>query len=198
MILNNTQQSQWLLKADLLRIFSNCFAYPDESRIVATKELVDEIFSTELFHSSTASILHLLLKFLTNTSLQEEYSKIFVQGGIPLSETAYNPSLDIYSELSAFYHAFGVQPKSGDAPDTLPYELEFLGVLCLKIALAQDKDQQTVAGQAYVQFIHHHLLPLVEKLHQKLEKPFAESIYTQLSDLLKKFLQQENRTFNMN
>ncbi len=197
-MLTQVEQNQWLLKADVLRIFSTCFTYPDADKIHAVQQLTQELHHSHINHPVIAPLLQFFITLLNQQQLAEEYSRLFIQGGIPLSETAYHPSIDTYSELSAYYEAFGVQPISGDAPDTLSYELEFLAVLCLKVALASNKDQQTVAHQAYAQFIHYHLLPLVEKLHQKLENTFAESLYTQLTDFLKKFLQQENQTFNMN
>ncbi len=197
-MLTQVEQNQWLFKADVLRIFSTCFAYPEPDKIQAVQQLSQELEHSGSVENASSDVLKFLQRALAQPELAEEYSRLFIQGGIPLSETAYHPSIDTYSELSAYYQAFGVQPVSGDAPDTLPYELEFLAVLCVKIALAQNPDQREVAHQAYSQFIDNHLFPLVQQLHKKLEETFPESPYTRLTDFLKNFLQQENRTISLN
>jgi len=197
-MLTQVQQNQWLFKADLWRIFSTCFSYPENETITNIQQLGKELQPHSSIIPETQPLFRFLQRAALHTTLEAEYSQLFIQGNIPLSETAYHPSIDIYSELSAFYQAFGVQPVSGDAPDTLAYELEFLGVLCVKIALSQNAEQQEVAFSAYREFIRNHLLPLVEKLHNRLSENFPEATYTDLTKYLLNLLRNENRTFSLN
>ncbi len=197
-MLTQVQQNQWLFKADLLRVFSACFSYPNEQTIQDIRHLSAELQTNTTLLPEIQNLLEFLPKYLRPTHLEKEYSELFIQGGVPLSETAYNPSIDIYSELAAYYQAFGVQPTSGDAPDTLPYELEFLGVLCIKIALAKTTEQREVSYNAYRTFIQTHLFPLVNKLHQRLTNNFPNATYTWVTEFLKQFLHRENSIGHLN
>ena len=197
-MLTQVQQNQWLFKADIWRIFSTCFSYPENEAIANIQQFAKELQPHSTIIPETKPLFRFLQRASLHSTLETEYSQLFIQGNIPLSETAYHPSIDIYSELSAFYQAFGGQPMSGDAPDTLAYELEFLGVLCVKVALSQNTEQREIAFSAYLEFVRNHLLPMVEKLHKRLSENFPEAIYTQLTEYLLNLLRNENRALSLN
>jgi len=187
----SAEQSQWLTKADILRLFSLCFSYPDKERVEAILDLSGELSSTGILPEAIRSVLAYLQSLPSARQLQRMYARLFIQGGIPLSETAYHPSNDIYSALAIFYQVFGLQPAPGDAPDTLPYELEFAGILALKVALAKDDEQREVAREAFNYFLSNHLIPLAVGVYTRLKETGRDLFYTQLAEHLKAFLEAE-------
>ncbi len=178
-----------LIKADIFRFFSLGFAYPDRERVEAVRMLARELRTIPEIPDVVKSALELDFHLPV---LQATYSQLFIRGGIPLSETAYNPSNDVYSALAVFYQVFGLQPQSGDAPDTLSYELEFAAVLCLKVVLAQTAEQREVAKEAYQRLLANHLVHFVTQFHMRLKAYFPDAVYTRLASSLKDFLHQEH------
>ncbi|MFN8237288.1 MAG: molecular chaperone TorD family protein [Chitinophagales bacterium] len=56
------------------------------------------------------------------------------------------------SDASAFYKAFGFTPKTGENPDSIMYQLEFLALLLVKIAIAPNNENRNVTEDAYRKF----------------------------------------------
>ena len=181
---------EFILKADIYRILSRIFSYPGE--IEALRKIAEEISDeVKRKYPSIYSNVEELVKIEANKKekLIEEYSRTFMKGIIPISEGSY--TLDHAGDVTGFYLAFGVKPKKGEAPDSLPYELEFLSYLCLKIAVAPDKEKKSISISAYRKFIDDHLSRWVGKFCRKVKESDIDSFYKNGADMLEKWLKIE-------
>lgn len=98
-----------------------------------------------------------------------EYLRLFTQGArvpCPLYETEYTGAhvwmqTQEMADIGGFYRAFGVDAEgSGERPDHLGVELEFMHLLCVKeaVALADgDGDAAAVCREAQQKFLGDHL-----------------------------------------
>src|SRR3989304_5869951 len=142
------------IRADTYRVLSKGFSYPDEKNISEMKSIVEELISSPHLDRNIYHYLEKILSTIEVGELQKEYSRLFLKGAIPIYESSYNLNFDVIPNVSAFYTAFGLSPKSGESPDSLPYELEFASILSLKTALAQNQDNEDITKEAYKKFLY--------------------------------------------
>jgi TorA maturation chaperone TorD len=179
------------IKADIYRILSKGFSYPDEKNISEMKSIVEELISSPHLDRSTYHHLEKILSTIQIGEVQKEYSRLFLKGTIPIYESSYNLSFDVIPNVSAFYTAFGLSPKSGESPDSLPYELEFASILSLKVALAQNQDNEAITKDAYKKFLKDHLVEFVKRFSEKLEKAKPNLFYKTITEFLKNLVEKE-------
>ncbi|MCC6586545.1 MAG: molecular chaperone TorD family protein [Bryobacterales bacterium] len=97
-------------------------------------------------------------------------------GTVPVREVTYQGGVQLgylMSELSAYYEAFGYEPRVEEAPDHLAIQLGFLSFLKLKQARALSADepaQAVVAAEAAVEFANTHLALQAEPVLHRLEE----------------------------
>ncbi len=140
-----------LAQADLVFLLGHGFASPVDQ---ANWQLGD-VSATEIRHlivqtgwnesddiAAEANAWIALLADLSVAAHSDEYHRLF-EGAIvcPLNETAYvrRDKGAIIGDLCGFYRAFGWQPRigTGEKPDHIVVELQFLAVLLTMLAQAQ-------------------------------------------------------------
>lgn len=187
------KMTNYLEKADIYRILSMGFSYPDDSSISELRSLISDLMECR----PANQIKKYLKEILENSDvriLRKEYSRLFLKGSIPLHEGAYNLNLNIIPDVSAYYKAFGLSSLSGDTPDSLNYELQFLSLLSLKIYLAQNKEQEETSKDAYRKFLKEHLVNFIDGFINRLGKARGGTFYGSLSGLLHCFIINEIKT----
>ncbi|MBI2485970.1 MAG: molecular chaperone TorD family protein [Deltaproteobacteria bacterium] len=181
------------IKADIYRVLSKGFSYPDEKNISEMKSIIEELFSYTHLDGSIYHFLEGVLSSIEIGEIQKEYSRLFLKGTIPTCESSYNLSFDVIPNVSAFYTAFGLTPKSGESPDSLPYELEFVSILSLKTVLAQNQDDKDITKDAYEKFLNEHLVEFVKRFSDKVEEAEPNLFYKTIAEFLKNLVEGEIR-----
>jgi len=183
------------IRADTYRVLSKGFSYPDEKNISEMKSIVEELISSPHLDRNIYHYLEKILSTIEVGELQKEYSRLFLKGTIPIYESSYNLNFDVIPNVSAFYTAFGLSPKSGESPDSLPYELEFASILSLKLALAQNQDNEEITKDAYKKFLREHLAQFVKRFSDKVEKAEPHLFYKTIMEFLKNLVEKEIREY---
>lgn len=192
----NTDNTSFLHAADWFRFLANAFAYPSETAYQRVSELIchfkKNVPEDEIFKQYVQKLVHLLP---THEDLQREYSRVFIQGGLPVTESSITGRFTAVADVTAFYAAFGFSPRTGESPEALMYELEFVSILCLKIALAQKQEDREVTETALARFITEHLGDFTSRFVSELKKGDALEYYMTLGDILA-YLMQNMFEFN--
>ena len=176
----NTEE---LTKSDLFAILSIGFSYPDEPNLSELKHLISDFVGC-IPPNTLSEHLNEISRLSDPVSLQREYSNIFLRGTVPVSESSYSKSLNIIPDVSAYYRAFGMQAKTGDSPDSLGYELQFMSLLSLKSALAKTKEEKEIAEDACKSFLNDHLLSFAVSCSAKLRENTTNEFYLSLAAVL--------------
>lgn len=172
-----------LLAADLYRLLSGCLSYPDEANIRLLRETIEELRSARV-PAPFGELLGRLRDSMDEEQVRADYARLFIKAVVPMTETASHPKYDVMSHLAAFYEAFGLTPRTGDSPDSMPYELEFMSILCLKIALASTSEEREVAVGARARFVSEHLRDFAAFFGAKLLAADPCDFYRVLAELL--------------
>ncbi len=165
------KQQHELLKADILRFLSRLFDYPSQERVAEVRHLINALCEQENLPEPWKDSLKSIretLEHLQTQDLQDLYSSLFIQGKIPLCETAAHPEYDAYSRLAVIYQAFGLKPQPGEAPDHITRELEFLSFLCVKRVLAPSARKRALTEEYYQRFVQDHIHEFLIKLAARL------------------------------
>jgi len=129
-----------------------------------------------------------------------DYQQLFEGGqslGCPLGETEYTAShvwmqTQQMADIAGFYRAFGVDAQnSGERPDALSVELEFLYLLCIKEAAAQDVGDAQAASicrEARAKFLTQHLLTWLPRLLSRVEQFGGTGFYAIAVRLARSFV----------
>ncbi len=172
----------YIVKADIYRVFSHIFSYPEDK-----KSLEDFIGEVGKYYPRIKSIIPIYEDL--------NYSYIpFMKGEIPLSCGSYIP-LGTLNILKT-YKAFGVKPKSGDNPDSLPYILQFMSLLCLKIALAPDEEKREITLNAYKTLLKEYMEPFTDKLLKRVREKLGDGFYKNATEALVVFIKEEVKNVN--
>lgn len=182
---------QSFLNADIYRILSRGFSYPDENNINEIKAIAEELISIEDLDKDVSGRLERILSALEVKALQKEYSRLFLKGTVPICDSSYNRNADALSAVATFYKAFGLTPKTGESPDSLSYELEFLSILSLKRALARNQEESEIMDSAYSKFLNESLSSFVEKFAGRVEAAAPNRFYEAITEFLKIMMEKE-------
>lgn len=138
--------------------------------------------------------------------LEQQYQDLF--GGqvpaCPPYETEYTAShiwmqTQQMADVAGFYRAFGVDTQeTGDRADSLTAELEFMYMLCVKEAVAEDAgnpDGVAVCREAQGKFLREHLAVWLPRFVVRLEKAGAEGYYPALARLTERFISADASRF---
>ncbi|MCC6837815.1 MAG: molecular chaperone TorD family protein [Bacteroidia bacterium] len=180
-----------LLKADLYRLLANCFDFPTKDRLAAIKELTSALNSMEFPDEEIANIIYTLSDSIDESEIVNDYSLIFISGGVPLNESHTCQKFSSVSDVNAFYKAFGFSPKTGENPDAIMYELEFLALLLIKIAIAPNEETKEVTEKAYRDFLEEHFGEFSLALAKRIRDGKAGNYFFTVSFLLEAFITQE-------
>jgi TorA maturation chaperone TorD len=180
-----------LLKADLFRLLANCFDFPTKERLFAIKELATCLSRIGYPDKEIINILVTLNDSIVESEIVNDYSVIFIKGGVPLNESHTCQKFSSVSDVSAFYKAFGFSPKTGENPDAIMYELEFLALLLVKITIAPNEEAKEITEKAYRDFLEEHAGEFALALAKRIREGSAGSYYFTVSFLLEAFITQE-------
>ena len=130
-------------------------------------------------------------KGVTADILNSEYTRLFHRGACPPYETSYNPERSFsktndLADIAGFYMAFGIKHKD-EAPDHIVSELEFMGLICLKEALAVANsmmDEAEVCSEARRKFLSEHLGNWVSKYSARMRNEARLGVYPAIADLV--------------
>lgn len=173
-----------LIKADLFRILSMGFSYPDQEKCDNIDSIIHDLLKEGDLDFEIQGYLRSIQKNMDYKEILREYSRVFLKGTIPTTETAVCEKMNCVADAAAFYKAFGMNAKSGDSPDSIIYQLEFASLLLVKMALAKDEEQSFIVEDAFQKFMNSHLTELGEKFQAKLQTAEPIEFYNELSNLL--------------
>lgn len=185
-----------LITADLFRILSKGFSYPSAENLEDIKGISNEIITGSLAEKTIIGQLVNMLSVLSEDDLRQEYSRLFLKKTVSLNESFCLTRLNAITDVAGFYKAFGLNPKSGDAPDSLPYELEFMAMLLVKLSIAQTEQQRIITSGAYKKFLEEHLAPFTEKFSKKMKNYDPIPFYQHLIGLMETLINKEKSILN--
>ncbi|MCO6465780.1 MAG: molecular chaperone TorD family protein [Bradyrhizobiaceae bacterium] len=178
------------IAADLLRISSSGFAYPDEQATSRVRSLALGLLDSSSLDTKTRSKLHTVLQMLDDEKLRRTYMEIFLRGAVPVTESHTMLRFDAVPDVSAFYRAFGVVAKPGESPDSLMHELEFTAILCAMAEYARTTEQRSVTIDAIATFLDEHLSDFVRAIHRGLAEKNHSEYYQSLADIAEVAIEQ--------
>lgn len=181
-----------LVKADLFRILSMGFSYPDQEKCDDIESIIFDLLKDADLDLEIQEQLKSIQKSIDYKEILREYSRIFLKGTIPTTETAVCAKMNCVTDVAGFYKAFGMNAKSGDSPDSIIYQLEFASLLLVKMALAKDEEQSFIVHDAYQKFMNDHLKEFAEKFQEKLQSSGPIEFYNELSNLLISITKKQN------
>lgn len=183
-----------LLKADIYRLLANCFDFPTDERLAAIREISDALSQTDYPHPNIKSMIATLNASMDHEQILTGYTVIFIKGGVPLSESHILQKYNSVPDVSAFYRAFGFSARSGDNPDSIMYQLEFLALLLVKMTTAPDEETADIVQEAYGTFLVEHTAEFAIGLAQRIRSGNAGPYFSAVTDLLEAFIRSESLT----
>jgi TorA maturation chaperone TorD len=168
-------------RAEHARFLSRGFSYPDRGLIDELAPLID----SPAWDGP---------KDWDAGQLQSEYTALFARNvPCPLNASAYGVggmgAVHDLARIAAFYGAFGFQVSAGarELPDHLCVELEFLGVLSVKEAFADEQgwpDRARTCSDARAKFASEYMASWVPQLSSRLEDHARTRFYPSLCRLV--------------
>lgn len=180
-----------LMKADMYRLIANCFDFPSNERLYAVKEMSAGLSQSNYPDAEITNMLVSLNESIDENEILQDFSNIFIKGGVPLSESHTLQKFNSVSDVNAFYKAFGFSPKTGENPDSIMYELEFLALLLLKSEVAPNESAKEVTEKAYRNFLEDHTGEFALSLAKRIREGNAGPYFFTVSHLLEAFISQE-------
>ncbi len=187
-----TETGKELITADIFRILSKGFSYPSDAVLSELTSIANELISSGSNEKSFSDQLKKIIKSVNPNEIRRDYSRIFITGAVPLTESNCLSSMNSVTDVSAFYKAFGLNPKSGDSPDSITYQLEFTAMLFLKISLAENKEQSDISKKALMDFFSQHVEPFSKKFASRILEKNPGSFYSALTGLLEITVKETN------
>lgn len=179
------------IKADLYRLLANCFDFPASEKLGTISELSQALCEAGYPDSEIQNLIATLNSSMVESEILHDYSRIFIKGGVPLSESHTLKKFNSISDVNGFYAAFGFSPKSGENPDSIMHELEFLALLCLKISIAPGLQEKEITGKAYEDFLTDHAAEFALALADKIREGDAGRYFITVANLLTAFIKAE-------
>jgi putative dimethyl sulfoxide reductase chaperone len=196
-----TKLDESLARAVLYRFLALGFAYPsNESYEVLRFGVEVGRVGADMLSKEIAAELDAVAEAVavrSQSELADEYRDLFSFSSspdCPLNECAYGAK-HLYQEvheladMSGFYRAFGLD-VSGQRPDELPVQLEFLYLLTLKEARAREDKRSSrtqLCRDAQRTFMRDHLGRWAENIGRRLEVLAPGTAYAALGRLLNAF-----------
>jgi TorA maturation chaperone TorD len=180
-----------LVNADLYRLLANCFDFPTKERLYAIREISVALSQAGYPDKEIQKLLTSLSESIDESEILNSYSTIFIKGGVPLNESHVMQKYDSVSDVSAFYNAFGFSPKSGENPDSIMYEMEFLALLSLKMTIAPNEEAAMVTKQAYIVFLKEHIAEFAVALAKRIREGNAGNYFIIVTHLVDAFINKE-------
>lgn len=199
-------------RAALLQTVSQGFHYPAQDHVARVRSALRRL--TEQAPPGTpATVMRALRQArgrwhpIAGEELETEYSRLFLnQVPCPMHETAYAGPGGVagrtheLADIAGFYLAFGVRVSENqtERPDHLCTELEFISVLLLKWAHADEqgwREKRHITASAAKAFLSEHLGRWYRAFAGRLDACGAAPVYRALGDLLAAVLDAECRAW---
>lgn len=197
---------QAIQRAQVYYFLAHAYVYPQENWLddlpvlVEILQKLDVPVDPEMISSGASFNLE---------ALQAQHREVFGLAGSVCYETEiglpheFRQSQEL-ADIAGFYHAFGFQVGGSvhERPDYLASELEFMYLLALKEAWAEEnalEEQVEICVDAQGKFLHDHLAHWIAPFCQSLEQSTSERLgpdgllspYVKLSCLAETFLTRE-------
>jgi TorA maturation chaperone TorD len=180
-----------LVVADVFRLLANCFDFPTDDRLQTIVEISSGLSDFELEDEEIQNMIVTLYDAIDKEEMLNAYSTIFIKGGVSLSESHSLSRFNSVSEVSAYYRAFGFSPKTGENPDSIMYELEFLALMLVKIAIAPSGESRKITAKAYKDFLTNHAGEFSIALAQRIREGNPGPFFLTVSYLLEAIMCRE-------
>ncbi|GIX48523.1 MAG: hypothetical protein KatS3mg131_2734 [Candidatus Tectimicrobiota bacterium] len=189
-----------LLRADVYRLLALGFAHPSPERLQALAALLEELLAAALPSPLRLPLqaLQAALAASSQPEVEGAYHRLFATTvAVPPCESSYSREDKgaLLLDVSGFYRAFGLAAgRAQEPPDSIGHELEFMGILALKEALARQQGRAeavdvTVAAQR--DFLQEHLGRWYAALAARLQAASPLPFYQALAALLAAWGQAE-------
>lgn len=185
-----------LMDADIYRLLASCFDFPNEEKLNLIKEISEGLRWVGYPHEEIQHMIETLSASIDKEEILNDYSTIFIKGGVPLNESHILKKFSSVADVSAFYNAFGFSPKSGDNPDSIMYQMEFLALLLVKTVIAPDDEAKEVTEKAYKDFLNEHAGEFALALSKRIREGNAGVYFFSVAYLLEAFIRNELQKLN--
>lgn len=196
-----------LAKADIYRILTQAFSYPDKETVESLKSLcndikVDDIPSAvrERFTEFKNSLFN-----LATEEIEGEFNELFMTRMFcPPYETSYGrhgfSKPEILADISAFYKAFGLSISGEEMLDHIAVETEFMSLLMLKEAYGMEQglnDMIDICDSAKKKFLGEHLGRWAGAFCKNLNEKTTKDFYKNLARFTEKFIDGETMYYGV-
>ena len=202
-----TQAAQeHLLRADTYRLLALGFSPRDAKNFTTMLEVLAELSDSGSGEVHAYLLRNVATHLGTSDELygEAEFNRLFVnqvhcsahEGSYQMAELG-----TVIGDIAAFYQAFGVRvTEQHGSPDSIAMELGFMSVMALKSAYAaeqQDEEALEVLMDAQKKFLNDHLARWADLFATKLLVMTDELFYQSLAHLLKYWVEQEIKLFEI-
>lgn len=204
----NKEAERLLVTADIYRVISIAFSYPEEKRMEDLRFLVDDVQEVigdlsfdirEDFDAFKASLKSL------SQEIESEYTELFVTRMLcPPYETRYvkagfNKS-EVLADIAGFYNAFGFSLAGTEMADHVAAETEFLSLLSLKEAVGIEEgleEMVEVCAHAKKRFLEEHSGRWIESFCRNLIGRTKSEFYKKLAMFTGRFIEAEKNFYEI-
>ncbi len=199
-----------MVRASLASLLARGFAYPDEAlrQSLLSGEFagrVGEACKQLGFRDRTPGLEAAIADVAGRDAygLAGEHTRLFARTVLcPMNEASYVgagglASVRDIADVASLYNVFGykVAPQAKELADSLPVELEFLGVLCAKETYALEqgwKDRAKVCEDVRAKFVNEHLAVWLPQFAERVRKNARLGLYPALAGLAETLLSLED------
>lgn len=185
-----------LISADLYRIVSRGFSYPTEENVQFVKEIIPVLLSNDKCIDKYKKVLNEIYKCSDTDELQLVFSRSLMKGNPPTTESYCTQNANSFSDVAAFYSAFGMKAKTGDTPDAISYEAEFIAMLLVKELIAKEPGQKEITRDALIKFLDVHFNTFAEIFVEKVKKADLHGYYNAVAELIGLLLVEQKELVN--
>jgi TorA maturation chaperone TorD len=210
--MTNKDRERLLAEADIYRLLSLSFAYPDRETIENLHSITEDI--VEVINSFSSDIQEKFLLYknslngLSVKAAEEEFTELFMTRMLcPPYENSYGKSgvnkAGTLADINGFYKAFGlsISERDSDMPDHIAIELEFLSLVALKGAYGIEHsmgDMVEVCASAKNEFLKDHIGRWVGIFCKNLVRTTTKDFYRNLALLTSVFIEEEIKFYGIN
>jgi DMSO reductase family type II enzyme chaperone len=183
-----------LVRAQAYAFFSQAFLYPESDWTLDLSELADDL-GDDLGVAPPRRV------GVDAADLQAEHRRAFGLSGPLVYETEYGLPHEFrqsqeLADIAGFYRAFGLRVggRIRERPDHIAAELEFMAVLALKEACAQEAGEaqgRDVCREAQRRFLEDHLGRWVDLLAAALSRLVPDGPYADLARATASFVHKD-------
>lgn len=196
----NFKLKEIAIRANLYKIFAECFKYPEKD----FEDLLDVLIQEIVFYQNTSigkinNNLECLKKWDLK-ELQKEYSKLFIgpyKVEAPLYSSVYLDEQGLVmgnstQEAIKFYVEADLNPNSKNLqlPDSLSTELEFMYFLLFNFTIKKEEKFLILSNS----FFSEHLSQWIFLFLERIVKSTQSDFYFGLAEILKEFIDNEKNS----